>query len=94
MRVFMTHKWLFAPRGTGFLWGRTDAWSELCPTIPTFDPQAPETWAAWMNRETVGTNTERIFLSYHSNAGSGTSDWRARAARTAVTLEEKMTWLA
>src|SRR5712664_511318 len=26
-----THKWLFAPRGTGFLWGRSDAWPELRP---------------------------------------------------------------
>ena len=45
-----THKWLFAPRGTGFLWGRRDAWPELRPTIPTFDPEAPEPWTAWMNR--------------------------------------------
>jgi len=29
-----THKWLFAPRGTGFLWGRSDVWPELRPTIP------------------------------------------------------------
>jgi selenocysteine lyase/cysteine desulfurase len=46
-----THKWLFGPRGTGFLWGRTDLWPEMRPTIPTFDPEAPETWAAWMNRQ-------------------------------------------
>jgi isopenicillin-N epimerase len=32
-----THKWLFAPRGTGFLWGRADAWPELRATIPSFD---------------------------------------------------------
>ena len=44
------HKWLFAPRGTGFLWGRSDVWNELRPTIPTFDPEAPEPWAAWMDR--------------------------------------------
>lgn len=30
------HKWLFGPRGTGFLWGRRDAWSRFSPTIPTF----------------------------------------------------------
>ena len=45
-----THKWLFAPRGTGFLWGRSDVWPEMRPTIPTFDPDAPEPWDAWMNR--------------------------------------------
>ena len=46
-----THKWLFGPRGTGFLWGKADTWPEMRPTIPTFDPEAPETWAAWMNRQ-------------------------------------------
>jgi isopenicillin-N epimerase len=47
------HKWLFAPRGTGFLWGRNDAWSEMRPTIPTFDPEGGlDMWDAWMaNRD-------------------------------------------
>jgi selenocysteine lyase/cysteine desulfurase len=29
-----THKWLFGPRGTGLLWGRS--WDVLAPVIPTF----------------------------------------------------------
>jgi isopenicillin-N epimerase len=48
-----THKWLFGPRGTGFLWGRKDAWPHLRPTIRSFDPDAPQTWAAWMERTTL-----------------------------------------
>lgn len=31
-----THKWIFGPRGTGILWGRKDAWSQIAPTIPPF----------------------------------------------------------
>jgi isopenicillin-N epimerase len=57
-----THKWLFAPRGTGFLWGRRDIWNELRPTIPTFDPDAPEPWAAWMDREPLPA-TQAKFVS-------------------------------
>jgi isopenicillin-N epimerase len=57
-----THKWLFAPRGTGFLWGRKDVWSEMRPTIPTFDPEAPEPWDAWMNRAPL-PRTEAKFVS-------------------------------
>ena len=30
------HKWLFGPRGTGLVWGRTGAWSAVTETIPTF----------------------------------------------------------
>ena len=33
-----THKWLTGPRGTGLIWGRSDAWPFVQPTIPTFDP--------------------------------------------------------
>jgi isopenicillin-N epimerase len=56
------HKWLFGPRGTGFLWGRTDAWPELRPTIPTFDPDAPQPWAAWMDRTPLPP-TQAAFVS-------------------------------
>jgi selenocysteine lyase/cysteine desulfurase len=56
------HKWLFAPRGTGFLWGRRDAWPALRPTIPTFDPDAPQPWDAWMNRAPLPP-TEASFIS-------------------------------
>jgi selenocysteine lyase/cysteine desulfurase len=57
-----THKWLFGPRGTGFLWGRRDAWPEMRPTIPTFDPEAPEPWDAWMNRKALPA-TQAKFVS-------------------------------
>ena len=48
-----THKWLFAPRGTGFLWGRGDVWPELRPTIPNFDPDGGAAWQAWGERAAV-----------------------------------------
>lgn len=57
-----THKWLFAPRGTGFLWGRSDVWPELRPTVPSFDPDERDTWAAWMDR-TALPPTEASFIS-------------------------------
>jgi selenocysteine lyase/cysteine desulfurase len=38
------HKWLFGPRGTGFLWARAHAWARLAPTIPSFDPRAYLAW--------------------------------------------------
>ena len=31
-----THKWIFGPRGTGVLWGRSELWSEVVPMIPAF----------------------------------------------------------
>ena len=57
-----THKWLFAPRGTGFLWGRADVWPEVQPTIPSFDPDGMETWAAWMERQPLPA-TKAAFVS-------------------------------
>lgn len=39
------HKWLFGPRGTGLVWGRSEAWAEVSPTIPTF---AGEAYGAWL----------------------------------------------
>lgn len=34
-----THKWLFGPRGTGLVWGRS--WGPLTEIIPSFTPQSP-----------------------------------------------------
>jgi len=38
------HKWLFGPRGTGFVWAAPHAWERLAPTIPTFDSGAYVAW--------------------------------------------------
>ena len=42
-----THKWMFAPRGTGIIWARADNWARLRPLIPTFSEM--ESFEAWMN---------------------------------------------
>ena len=34
------HKWLFGPRGTGFVWGRSAAWEAADATIPSFSGNA------------------------------------------------------
>lgn len=31
-----THKWMFAPRGTGLVWANAANWARLRPTIPSF----------------------------------------------------------
>lgn len=39
-----THKWLFGPRGTGIVWGRTDAWAAVHALIPAFEPASFAEW--------------------------------------------------
>jgi isopenicillin-N epimerase len=40
------HKWVLAPRGTGFVWARPSVWAGMRPTIPTFSAEEP--YVAWM----------------------------------------------
>ena len=40
-----THKWIFAPRGTGILWVPEKNWGRIRPTIPTFYDFEP--FGAW-----------------------------------------------
>lgn len=40
-----THKWMFAPRGTGLVWASADNWARLRPTIPSFNDASQ--WRAW-----------------------------------------------
>jgi len=40
-----THKWIFGPRGTGFIWAKADNWQMMRPVIPSFSGGA---YGAWM----------------------------------------------
>jgi selenocysteine lyase/cysteine desulfurase len=40
-----THKWIFAPRGTGLVWARSDRWARLRPVFATFSEM--EAFVAW-----------------------------------------------
>jgi isopenicillin-N epimerase len=39
------HKWIFAPRGTGFVWARPEVWATMRPLIPSF--QNLDAFVAW-----------------------------------------------
>lgn len=42
-----THKWMFAPRGTGIVWSTAEGWGRLRPLIPNFSEL--ESYEAWMD---------------------------------------------
>jgi selenocysteine lyase/cysteine desulfurase len=60
--VASTHKWIFAPRGTGLIWGRSDAWPSVRPTVPNFDSDGGDAFGAWMERGPVPA-TRAAFVS-------------------------------
>jgi len=61
-----THKWLFGPRGTGFLWGRSDAWDVTRPTIPTWEPGVFYSVLGWRERPDVGGGQLMTPGGYHA----------------------------
>jgi selenocysteine lyase/cysteine desulfurase len=56
-----THKWIFAPRGTGILWAPEKNWSLLRPTIPSF--YSPEPFLAWADEQPAKTPTRASWVS-------------------------------
>jgi isopenicillin-N epimerase len=51
-----THKWMFAPRGTGIAWSTADGWARLRPTVPNFTDW--ESYNAWADERPIkGPNT-------------------------------------
>jgi selenocysteine lyase/cysteine desulfurase len=50
-----THKWIFAPRGTGIIWARPENWALLKPVIPSFSVELFQAWTE--NRAPRGPNT-------------------------------------
>jgi isopenicillin-N epimerase len=61
-----THKWIFAPRGTGIIWARENAWAKLRPLIPSF---TDEVETAWMENRAPQGPTRATWVSpggYHA----------------------------
>ncbi len=56
-----THKWIFAPRGTGILWVPEKNWGLIRPTIPTF--YALEPFAAWEDQRPPNAPTSVSWIS-------------------------------
>ena len=56
-----THKWIFAPRGTGILWVPEKNWGRLKPTIPTFYDIEP--YAAWEDERSPKAPTSLSWIS-------------------------------
>jgi isopenicillin-N epimerase len=44
-----THKWIFGPRGTGFVWAKPDVWAMMRPLYPSFT--SLDCFAAWANEK-------------------------------------------
>ncbi len=56
-----THKWIFAPRGTGILWVPEKNWGRIRPTIPTFYDIEP--YAAWEDERRPGAPKSIAWIS-------------------------------
>jgi len=56
-----THKWIFAPRGTGLIWARPENWALVTPTIPSF--MADESYLAWEDGRPPGGPTRAAAVS-------------------------------
>jgi isopenicillin-N epimerase len=56
-----THKWIFAPRGTGIIWAPARNWDLLRPTIPTFYSFEPFT--AWEAQQRPKPPTQAAWIS-------------------------------
>ena len=50
-----THKWMFAPRGTGLVWANAENWARLRPLIPSFTDF--DQYLAWERQEPLATPT-------------------------------------
>ena len=61
-----THKWLFGPRGTAVMWGKSDAWAITRPTIHTWYPESLHAWIGWIPETKVGGGWMMTRGGYHS----------------------------
>ena len=55
-----THKWMFAPRGTGLVWANAENWARLRPLVPSFTDL--DQYVAWEQQQAPAspTNADRM----------------------------------
>ena len=56
-----THKWLFGPRGTGFVWAKPAVWQRMRPVIPSFS--SPDIFEAWEQERDPQTPARAAWFS-------------------------------
>jgi len=56
-----THKWLFGPRGTGFVWAKSALWRRMRPVIPSFT--SPDLFDAWERETELQTPARAAWFS-------------------------------
>ena len=56
-----THKWMFGPRGTGFVWAKPAVWQRMRPVIPTFT--SPDIFEAWEQEREPQTPARAAWFS-------------------------------
>lgn len=84
-----THKWIFAPRGTGIVWVPEKNWGLIRPTIPTF--YALEPYAAWEDERRPNAPASIAWISpggfkafEHQWAMAEAFEFHSRIGRTRV----------
>jgi isopenicillin-N epimerase len=70
------HKWLFGPRGTGFIWGKPHAWRALESTLPTFHSPAVRIWARDRPPEELPPGPMMTRSASTHSTGRPRKDWR------------------
>jgi len=56
-----THKWMFGPRGTGFVWAKPAVWQKMRPVIPSFFSLEP--YEAWEQEHPPQTRARAAWFS-------------------------------
>jgi len=56
-----THKWMFGPRGTGFVWAKPVVWQKMRPVIPSFFSLEP--FEAWEQEHSPQTPARAAWFS-------------------------------
>jgi selenocysteine lyase/cysteine desulfurase len=61
-----THKWLYGPRGTGIIWGKSEAWDAVFPVIPSFSWNAYSAWLSLSSTDDITLGDRFTPGGFHS----------------------------